>query len=78
MRYFTRFAVAAVITLPFVTSAATAAELQAQTQALLAQVQALQARQEAVELSRAVATLRHENALLLRRLEALENPCHGA
>ena len=43
MRYFTRFAVAAIITLPFVSSAATSAELQAQAQALLAQVQALQA-----------------------------------
>ncbi len=43
MRKLTRFAVAAIITLPFITSAATSAELQAQTLALLAQVQALQA-----------------------------------
>jgi len=43
MRHLTRFAVAAVITLPFVTSAATAAELQAQAQELLLQVQTLQA-----------------------------------
>lgn len=43
MRYFTRLAVAAIIGLPLLTSAATAAELAAQAEALLLQVAQLQA-----------------------------------
>lgn len=42
MRYLTRLAVLAIIGLPMITSAATAAELQAQAEALLQQVAALQ------------------------------------
>ncbi len=43
MKYITRIVATAIITLPFITSAATSAELTAQAQVLLAQVQALQA-----------------------------------